>query len=346
MTGRTSSDETGMAEAVRTLRDTPLLTASMGHAMARILSHGPTFVWTGITLAALTLLMTPLAHAAPLTTQMAIAAPLLAIMGLPHGGMDLPLGMMVFRRWSRRWGTLAFLVAYLAVAGAVIALWTISSGTALILFLALAIWHFGSEDCEAHGLALTPDRILLFGLTPLLAAHWAWPEDVARLFAWMALDGVMAAETLTLWGGRFMGALWLAAAMVFAVRQGLRPESDPVVRIVADLTVTAAVFLLLPPLLAFTVYFVLIHSPRHMRGVHAWLQARPDIAMTRFYALSLVAAGVVTSLGLAIAAIWAIHSGMPLIDPAILTPIVFIGLSALTVPHMLLNALAARVLPA
>ena len=96
--------------------------------------------------------------------------------------------------------------------------------------------------------------------------------------------------------------------------------------------VLGALFALFPPLVSFAIYFCVWHAPRHVISVGRRFQLSPK-ALSR--ALALVAAPLtLAALALAIGA-W-MHLRATGIEFAPATAqVVFIGLSALTAPHML-----------
>ena len=99
----------------------------------------------------------------------------------------------------------------------------------------------------------------------------------------------------------------------------------------AELAVLAIAFGLLPPLVGFSLYFCGVHTPRHLARV--WHAISEDgRGRTKVLTLALVftlASWIAGGLSL-----WLV-SAAETIDEAILR-VVFIGLAALTVPHMIL----------
>ena len=88
----------------------------------------------------------------------------------------------------------------------------------------------------------------------------------------------------------------------------------------------------LPPLFFFAVYFCGLHSPRHI--IESARVLRWHTRAVRMTALGISIITVAAALG--------IYVSLPAIDatPRLLA-VIFIGLAALTVPHMLLLELAA-----
>jgi len=97
----------------------------------------------------------------------------------------------------------------------------------------------------------------------------------------------------------------------------------------AEFILLVIAFASLPPLVGFAVYFCVIHTGRHMRRIWYMLSSS-----TSSKGVILQAAGFTVSSWLVGAAVFfGIDSGNP---EAELLKIIFIGLAALTVPHMIL----------
>ena len=97
-----------------------------------------------------------------------------------------------------------------------------------------------------------------------------------------------------------------------------------------ELALLAALFAVAPPLVGFAVYFCLVHSARHVAGIVGNLRRYMSVAslcaQTLAFTLASWLAGVV--------AVWW-FADMTNPEPTVLR-VIFIGLAALTVPHMIL----------
>ena len=69
-----------------------------------------------------------------LTVQILLLVPFVAIFGLPHGALDLPIAQAIWplNGWQ---GTAYFVALYLGLAGAVILAWTYFPGFSLFAFI-------------------------------------------------------------------------------------------------------------------------------------------------------------------------------------------------------------------
>ena len=101
-------------------------------------------------------------------------------------------------------------------------------------------------------------------------------------------------------------------------------------RFLIEIGFLSVVFITLPPLAGFAVYFCLVHSMRHFSAMRGVLQA--TVSTLRITQTTVVFSLLTWGFGLLVFAQRTASVG---VEPALLQ-VVFIGLAALTVPHMLL----------
>ena len=286
-----------------------------------------------VVLLAASLALSPLLPALPLTVQLAVLALAVALFGLPHGALDLALVQGASRG---SWLALAAAIGvYLVVSAAVLAVWVTAPVVALLGFLAIAIIHFGLGDTEdLHGPQRAVEVIArggFAGVAPLVF-H---PQTTRDLFALLVgpnsvatLDAALALITTPV---SYLWVACLAAAILWRLwqrAQGWLPA-------VAELLLTTAIFAVFHPLAAFLLYFCFVHSVRHIADLGA---ARfPDAAPRALRWL------LVESLPFTLATVvlgglaWFVFGRAINFDEAMIR-LVFWGLSALTLPHMILTA--------
>lgn len=253
--------------------------------------------------------------------ELMAAAALVLLLGMPHGAFDVVtarrrLGVAGFKGWT------AFSVRYAGWAAAVVGLWMVAPTIFLCAFLIVSAWHFGG-DPDSGTPRLT--RVLYGGAVIVLPALWHGPE-LQRLLGLVAGPG--SADVIAPWLGQ-LAAPWLAA-MVLACALQARTS-----RLAAcEAAALAALAVVAPPLLAFTVYFCAMHSPRHLLRTLANMTAA---ARWRAAALALWPTLAVLAV---VAWVGSLASAMPV--EALTMQLVFVGLAALTLPHMLLIERARR----
>lgn len=258
----------------------------------------------------------------PLVLVLALAV---AVTGLPHGALDPWVAWRV-GMWRGRWGFVAFNLAYVGLAALAVVAWRLAPGPSLSVFLAISAWHFAGdwrEDLPGWARALA-------GLALLALPAWRWPGQVDASFALLAgTDGSLIANCMR------VAAPWLAAGMTAVALVALRRSRATSI----ELAAVAALALLLPPLVYFIVYFCALHSLRHLRIAAGEAEASSRRRMAGVALLYTVLALVLAALA------WPWLAAAGATDPtadAKLLKLVFIGLAALTLPHMLVVMLSER----
>ncbi len=251
--------------------------------------------------------------------QALVLAPVVALLGLPHGGLDLHLARALWPLPHARQLVL-FALAYLGLAAAVLGIWWQAPGIALAAFLLYSALHFGGDWRAALPL---PSRFLAGSMVVGLPAL-AWPAEVALIFTVLAPAGAAEAAMAVMRGIVLVAGPLLALVWWRSCRH--RPAA---LVAVGEWGTLVAAALLLPPLMYFLVYFCFLHAPRHLRD------ASQELALTLGQAIRAALPLTLASWALAVIALyWLRASGL---EPTASTlNLVFVGLAALAVPHMIL----------
>ncbi len=299
----------------------------------------------GLGLAALALLIPfgPVIGALGITTQLLLVALPIAVLGLMHGAVDPWVGDRVLQRRTNlpAGGPLnpIFFAAYLSLMALVVVCWIVLPLATLTLFLAISVLHFGAQDAKAVGEPGDLLAIIVLGAVPVLGPIVAHPAEVAVIFDWLVgLDPARTAPLLR-WFLYPVIAIWLVGVAMLVSRLMLTGEAA-LGQVLLVLGIVVPAMFLLPPLVAFAAYFCLLHSLGHvldlrLDGNGPWRQWTGRQWMIRLWPAT---AGAIGLGALALVLI-------PLFDAAAeiqreaLARVIFCGLAALTVPHVLLHAL-------
>ncbi len=246
--------------------------------------------------------------------QLVVLSPIILLLGVPHGALDIVFVRQLTRIQSAAEWSL-FAIAYLAAAAAVVVLWWFAPGWFLASFLLVSAFHF-SGDPEAAAPALI--RVLYGGAVIFcpLALHAA---EVSRLFA--ALAGEPAAHAIVA-ALQWAAWPWVAAIGVAAIAGAKRDTSRSI-----ELVSITALLTFAPPLIGFTIFFCGMHGARHVLRTRDYSGSGTLRQPLRVAAWPMLA----TVVGVAIA--WWLSHGKPL--DMRLVQLLFVGLAALTVPHMI-----------
>ena len=253
-----------------------------------------------------------------------IALGFVVFIGLPHGAFDGAVYLQL-PHYKKPADLLVFLTLYIAMALAVIGLWYLLPLTSLLLFLALSAFHFGKGDAPAlTGLPRLASIVAHGGLATIYLP--LMHQDEA--FGFFALLTFQQEPQWAIFEIVFLGfgILWALCLGIYAMGAITAPHLR---RHLLEILGASIVMAFLPLLAAFAFYFCAIHSARHFTSVYQSLKqaAAPHLwGLTAGLTLASWLAGGIALLLLAP------YQGFVL--SAI--QIIFIGLAALTVPHMIL----------
>ncbi len=243
------------------------------------------------------------------------------LIGIPHGGLDAVIARrhgwpMSFPAWA------SFHLLYLFLALLVILLWQQLPLLTLGSFLIISGIHFARSDCDP---ITHPRRISLIahgGLVPI-AIPYAQANQVQPIFT------LLVGETNTLVLLNIVQLLLLPWVICVAL-YGYHALRDALIRkaffALVGLIIAALVF---PPLVTFALYFCILHSPRHMRSTFAKL----SLHERKRGIIEMIVYSIIAIMAIVIGAIY-FQNDMQLGSKLI--QFSFIGIAALTVPHMLL----------
>ena len=249
-----------------------------------------------------------------------VALAAIFLFGVPHGGFDAAIA----RRsgWSMS-GPLSWLIfhsTYIAIAIVVALLWWWFPLTSLCLFLVISGYHFGASDIAEYGRDWLP-WLAHGGLVPI-AIPSLNPEAVAPIFSIITGSDEAADIVLSIIQLIFIG--WIICCISYCLFSLHKKHyGKPLV----SLVVMIAIVGLLSPLVSFAIYFCLWHSRSHIIRIWDSLLQGERLAIAQeaiAYTLLSWSAAV---------GIFVYLSGS-MTD--MLLQITFIGLAALTWPHMIL----------
>ena len=217
-----------------------------------------------------------------------------------------------------------FFISYLAISGLVIWLWLMFPALSLLGFLLISLVHFGLGD--AASLKAQPMRaahIISRGGLVVILLPLTHKSEVLWIFAQLGIT-----DAASFWPYmKLAGLFWIMAIGNMAGHAILTPSLRPDFM---EFLALILALILLPPLVGFALYFCLVHSRNHMQAIWRSLRDKMESGTILMGAAALTFA---SWLGAVAGYLWL----TPQIgaEPAILQ-VIFIGLAALTVPHMIL----------
>ena len=256
-----------------------------------------------------------------LDTLNLIALLSVVFIGLPHGAMDGALAVH-FGWMGRPAKTAVFLLAYVGLAALVVAAWAVAPVLSFIAFLAISTYHFGRGDATS--------RIFGRGTVESIARGGVVIGGISQFHRTEANDvflTIVGADTTGVWF--FLDGLVIFAAACI-VETLLFKEQQERTAFGFEIGALSLLFMAVPPLVGFAVYFCFVHSFRHFSSMRSVLQS--TVSNLRITQTTVVFSLLTWAFGLVVLAQQSASIG---VEPALLK-VVFIGLAALTVPHMAL----------
>ena len=247
--------------------------------------------------------------------ELIVVASLIVLLGIPHGALDTIFARQLYGIQTLG-GWLRFALVYLLLSASVVGLFMLIPSGFLIGFLLISMLHFSGDPAAG-----TPWMArALYGGAIIVLPTLLYAGEITRLFA--LLVGIDSATLVTPFL-RLLAWPWLISFVLAAIQ---RLTKDWLTAL--EMGAVALLAVLAPPLISFTVFFCAMHSARHiLRTINYSGSSSLGLILG---AMSLPMLGVL----LASATAWHFLGGMP-INGAIIQ-LVFVGLAALTVPHMAL----------
>lgn len=255
------------------------------------------------------------------------ASALIALLGMPHGALDVVFARKLFGVEGLP-GWAVFSAVYVGLAAIVVAVWAVAPTLFLCGFLLGSVLHFGGDP----GAGTSWVARVLYGGAIIVLPAWMHSPELQHLLG-MVAGPASAADVAPVLAQ--MALPWLGATVVACVLLARRSRLAAL-----ELAALAALAVAAPPLLSFTVYFCAMHSPRHILRTLGSLPAaeiRRTLVLALWPTLAVLAAVVLL-------AAQAAAGGRPIDTPAQtwVMQLVFVGLAALTLPHMALLEWARR----
>jgi len=241
------------------------------------------------------------------------------LFGIPHGGFDAAIARRNDLLSNSLLSWAGFHLAYVFIAALVAILWWWFPLPSLILFLIISAFHFGASDIADTGSDWLP--WLCHGGLITIVIPSVHPQVVMSIFA--LLTNVQQSEWLI---GilQLIFYIWILCCIGYCIFTWHQKKYR---KPLFNLFCLIGIVILTPPLVSFALYFCLWHSPGHT--LRLWKSLPRNIRKS-----TLKEAAVYTLLAwLTLIVLFLSLNGSV---TEILLQLIFIGLAALTWPHMIL----------
>ena len=191
-----------------------------------------------------------------------------------------------------------------------------------LMFLAISLFHFGRGDIvprtKEHELA----EVLMRGGLVLAGISLFHRSEVDSIF-----EVLIGSDTEIVW--LFLQAVGVLTLVLIPYVILSKSKQERIAASVEAIGLLA-LFAIAPPLLGFAIYFCGVHSVRHFKHMGTMLKSTlQQFQVTR---TTVIFSLMTWAIGLLVLANQSASIGL---EPALLQ-VIFIGLAALTVPHMIL----------
>ena len=246
--------------------------------------------------------------------------------GLPHGALDgaIALGLGYGKNFKK---IFLFLSSYILLALLALALWKLSPAISLFFFLIYSLVHFGLGDIYEYKTALTKKYQLYLGVIShggiaIIGIPYFNQESVYIFFSILA--GENSIFVLDFLNNIFF--LWITLSFIYIIIS----LKDHRYYLVIELLIMYLVITLLLPLISFAIYFCAIHSRKHF--ISLWKTLRNLVGKKIIFLTSTI---LTFSSWIFAVLFYKFQTNFFSSDESFLR-MVFILLSILTIPHMIL----------
>ena len=279
------------------------------------MTHGPQKIWDRLVkyaffVGVLVTIFMGLFSPIKFSYTLIISVFFISVFGLPHGALDYKL----LQRFLPKEQRLSAIIGYVLLVVLTLILWNQIPKAMLVIFLIMSAYHFGGDW------PLNFSRRVMSGFFMLGLPTVFYPQEVVSIFGFLIdnPDAILIVESLQLI--TLMGGIYLLILVLFRHL----PSNQ-----FFEISLLGCLASVSSPLIYFTTYFCLFHSLKHFAEISGFLD---DTGLIKLILLSLPVTVITLIGGVVFVGVLTESFRQPL-DQALIQ-VTFIGLSALTVPHM------------
>ncbi len=261
---------------------------------------------------------------------------LILTIGVSHGALDHLKGKKLLTILNIKKFYIFYLI-YILLALSVILVWTVVPAITLIVFLAVASFHFGKEDTQfLINKSSNLNSILYFfrGLLIIIAPMYFNFDETVTIFKMLLIDSEQFYSSLGFIEKYKIIEIAIGLSALSSIILFLREFNIKKFAIFLDFFSIIILNYYLSPLVAFTIYFCFLHSIRHTISLAIEMDNSNLKNGLKLFAQKALPLTVLTAI-LSLLGLYFLNNVYEL-NSAILK-IIFIGLASLTFPHILLE---------
>ena len=258
---------------------------------------------------------------------------LILSIGISHGSLDHVKGKKLLKILGIK-SSAVFYLGYIFIGLITIFIWILFPKFLLFLFLIVAAFHFGKEDSEFISKNKNFELVyFLKGLLIIIAPLLFHRDETILIFQSLNFDisKNILINYLILY---FFLLLSFISSIILSLNKSFEVKS----LLLMDFLSIIILNYFLNPVLAFTIYFCFLHSIRHSVSLIQKINKNIRKGFTIFFRKALPLT-IITIIGYIIA-LYFLNNYNELNDS--IYKVIFIGLAALTFPHILLEYLIEK----
>ena len=261
---------------------------------------------------------------------------LILIIGVSHGSLDHEKGKKLFKILNIK-SISFFYLFYVLISILVISIWIIIPSSSLIIFLAVASYHFGKEDTQFLISENSYFNKLLFffkGLLIILAPMFFHFNETISIFKLLLVDNEIFYSTLAFIEVNKILHLLIILSTLSSIYLFFNKFEIKKFTIFLDYFSILILNYYLDPLVAFTFYFCFLHSIRHSITLINEIDNQNFTNGIKVFTKKALPLTILTAI-FCLIGLYLLNNSNDL-NSSILK-LIFIGLASLTFPHILLE---------
>ena len=261
---------------------------------------------------------------------------LILIIGVSHGSLDHEKGKKLFKILNIK-SISFFYLFYVLISILVISIWIIIPSSSLIIFLAVASYHFGKEDTKFLISENSYFNKLLFffkGLLIILAPMFFHFNETISIFKLLLVDNEIFYSTLAFIEVNKILHLLIILSTLSSIYLFFSKFEIKKFTIFLDYFSILILNYYLDPLVAFTFYFCFLHSIRHSITLINEIDNQNFTNGIKVFTKKALPLTILTAI-FCLIGLYLLNNSYDL-NSSILK-LIFIGLASLTFPHILLE---------
>ena len=261
---------------------------------------------------------------------------LILIIGVSHGSLDHEKGKKLFKILNIK-SISFFYLSYVLISILVIFIWIIIPSSSLIIFLAVASYHFGKEDTQFLISENSYFNKLLFffkGLLIILAPMFFHFNETISIFKLLLVDNEIFYSTLAFIEVNKILHLLIILSTLSSIYLFFNKFEIKKFTIFLDYFSILILNYYLDPLVAFTFYFCFLHSIRHSITLINEIDNQNFTNGIKVFTKKALPLTILTAI-FCLIGLYLLNNSYDL-NSSILK-LIFIGLASLTFPHILLE---------